>query len=96
MEVLTYVKPTEPVAQDTRLFEKSNGLMWLNWLQTANGHALDPEFLRAVERLRRRFESDPRITAYFDAPTSVLQWARVMSKRDRINFHRGDGLVETG
>jgi predicted RND superfamily exporter protein len=76
MEVLTYVKPTEPVAQDTRLFEKSNGLDVVElWLQTANGHALEPEFLRAVERLRRRFESDPRITAV-DAPTSVLQWAR--------------------
>jgi predicted RND superfamily exporter protein len=76
MDVLTYVKPTEPVAQDTRLFEKSNGLDVVElWLQTANGRALDPQFLRAVERLRRRFENDPRITAV-DAPTSVLQWAR--------------------
>jgi uncharacterized protein len=76
MDVLSYVKPTEPVAQDTRLFEQSNGLDVVElWLQTPSGHALDPEFLRAVERLRRRFEADPRITAV-DAPTSVLQWAR--------------------
>ena len=76
MDVLTYVNPTEQVAQDTRRFELSNGLDVVElWLQTPSGHALDPEFLRAIDRLTRRFEGDSRITAV-DAPTSVLQWAR--------------------
>ena len=76
MDVLTYVNPTERVAQDTRQFEQSNGLDVVElWLQTPPGHALDPDFLRALEQLTRRLESDPRITAV-DGPTSVLRWAR--------------------
>jgi uncharacterized protein len=76
MDVLTYVNPSERVAQDTRHFEESNGLDVVElWLQTAPGHALDPDFLRALEQLTRRLESDPRITAV-DGPTSVLRWAR--------------------
>jgi predicted RND superfamily exporter protein len=76
MDVLTYVNPSERVAQDTRQFEKFNGLDVAElWLQTPAGHALDPDFLRSLERLTRRFESDPRITAV-DGPTSVLRWAR--------------------
>jgi uncharacterized protein len=76
MDVLTYVNPSERVAQDTRHFEESNGLDVVElWLQTAPGHALDPDFLHALEQLTRRLESDPRITAV-DGPTSVLRWAR--------------------
>jgi uncharacterized protein len=76
MDVLTYVNPSERVAQDTRHFEESNGLDVVElWLHTAPGHALDPDFLRALEQLTRRLESDPRITAV-DSPTSVLRWAR--------------------
>jgi hypothetical protein len=76
MDVLTYVNPGERVAQDTRQFEKFNGLDVVElWLQTPPGHALDPEFLRSLEQLTRRLESDPRITAV-DGPTSVLRWAR--------------------
>jgi predicted RND superfamily exporter protein len=76
MDVLTYVNPSERVAQDTRHFEESGALdVYELWLQTAPGHALDPEFLRALERLTVQFESDPRITA-IDGPTSVLRWAR--------------------
>jgi uncharacterized protein len=76
MDVLTYVNPSERVAQDTRYFEQTNALDVVElWLQTPPGHALDPEFLRAVEQLTRIFESDPRITAV-DGPTSVLRWAR--------------------
>src|SRR6202051_4849041 len=76
MDVLTYVNPSERVAQDTRQFEQSNGLDVVElWLQTPPGHALDPDFLRALEQLTRRLESDPRITAV-DGPTSVLRWAR--------------------
>ena len=76
MDVLTYVNPSERVAQDTRQFEQSNGLDVVElWLQTPPGRALDPEFLRALEQLTRRLESDPRITAV-DGPTSVLRWAR--------------------
>jgi hypothetical protein len=76
MDVLTYVNPGERVAQDTRQFEQSNGLDVVElWLQTPPGRALDPEFLRALEQLTRRLESDPRITAV-DGPTSVLRWAR--------------------
>jgi predicted RND superfamily exporter protein len=76
MDVLTYVNPSERVAQDTRHFEESNGLDAVElWLQTPPGHALDPEFLRAVEQLTQRLERDPRITAV-DGPTSVLRWAR--------------------
>jgi len=76
MDVLTYVNPSERVAQDTRHFEESNGLDAVElWLQTPPGHALDPEFLRAVDQLTQRLERDPRITAV-DGPTSVLRWAR--------------------
>src|SRR5580700_10134565 len=76
MDVLTYVNPSERVAQDTRQFEQSNGLDVVElWLQTPAGHALDPDFLRSLEQLTRRLESDPRITAV-DGPTSVLRWAR--------------------
>ena len=76
MDVLTYVNPSERVAQDTRHFEESNGLDVVElWLQTPAGHALDPDFLHALELLTRRLESDPRITAV-DGPTSVLRWAR--------------------
>jgi predicted RND superfamily exporter protein len=76
MDVLTYVNPSERVAQDTRYFEQTNALDVVElWLQTPPGHALDPEFLRALEQLTRIFESDPRITAV-DGPTSVLRWAR--------------------
>ncbi len=75
-DALTYVNPNEPVAQDTRRFEESSGLdVFELWLQTPTGHALDPEFLRAVEHLTRTLENDPRITAV-DGPTSVLRWAR--------------------
>jgi predicted RND superfamily exporter protein len=76
MDVLTYVNPSEQVAKDTRHFEQSNGLDVAElWLQTPPGHALDANFLRAVEQLTRRLEADPRITAV-DGPTSVLRWAR--------------------
>jgi uncharacterized protein len=76
MDVLTYVNPSERVAQDTRHFEESNALDVVElWLQMPAGHALDPDFLRALEQFTRRLESDPRITAV-DGPTSVLRWAR--------------------
>jgi hypothetical protein len=76
MDVLTYVNPSERVAQDTRYFEESNGLDVVElWLRTPPGHALDPDFLRGLEQLTRQLESDPRITAV-DGPTSVLRWAR--------------------
>ena len=85
MDVLTYVNPSERVAQDTRHFEESNALDVVElWLQTPAGHALDPDFLRALEQLTRRLESDPRITAV-DGPTSVLRWARyVASGSDQL------------
>jgi predicted RND superfamily exporter protein len=76
MDVLTYVNPSERVAQDTRTFEASNGLDVVElWIQLPAGHALDPDFLRALEQLTHRLEGDPRITAV-DGPTSVLRWAR--------------------
>jgi uncharacterized protein len=76
MDVLTYVNPSERVAQDTRHFEQTNGLDVVElWLRTPPGHALDPDFLRGLEQLTRQLESDPRITAV-DGPTSVLRWAR--------------------
>lgn len=80
-DALTYVNPGERVAQDTRYFEESNALDTVElWLQTPPGHALDPEFLRALEQLTRQLESDPRITAV-DGPTSVLRWARYVETR---------------
>ncbi|MGO9932950.1 MAG: efflux RND transporter permease subunit [Steroidobacteraceae bacterium] len=76
MDVLTYVNPSERAAQDTRYFEQTNALDVVElWLQMPAGHALDPDFLRALDQLTRRLESDPRITAV-DGPTSVLRWAR--------------------
>lgn len=75
-DALTYVNPNERVAQDTRRFERSNGLDVVDlWLQTPPGHALDPNFLRAVELLTRRLEQHPGVDAV-DGPTSVLRWAR--------------------
>jgi hypothetical protein len=76
MDVLTYVNPSERAAQDTRHFEETNALDVVElWLRMPAGHALDPDFLQAVEQLTRQLESDPRITAV-DGPTSVLRWAR--------------------
>lgn len=76
MDVLTYVNPSERVAQDTRHFEESNALDVVElWLQTPAGHALDPDFLRGLEQLTLRLEIDPRITVV-EGPTSVLRWAR--------------------
>jgi predicted RND superfamily exporter protein len=75
-DALTYVNPSERVAQDTRRFEQSHGLDVIDlWLQTPPGHALDPDFLRAVELLTRRLEQHPGVDAV-DGPTSVLRWAR--------------------
>jgi uncharacterized protein len=84
-DALSYVNPSERVAQDTRRFELSNGLDVVElWLQAPPGHALDPDFLRAVEQLTRRLEHDPRITAV-DGPTSVLRWAHyVESGSDQL------------
>jgi uncharacterized protein len=82
---LTYVNPSERVAQDIRRFEQSNGLDVTDlWLQTRPGHALDPDFLRAVELLTRRFEQHPGVDAV-DGPTSVLRWARyIQSGSDQL------------
>jgi uncharacterized protein len=75
-DALAYVNPAARVAQDTRYFERSNGLDTVElWVQTPPGHALDAELLRSLEQLTRQLESDPRITAV-DGPTSVLRWAR--------------------
>jgi predicted RND superfamily exporter protein len=84
-DVLTYVNPAERVAQDTRYFEQSNGLDVVElWLHTAPGHALDPDFLRALEGFTGQLESDPRVTAV-DGPTSALRWARyIQSGSDQL------------
>jgi uncharacterized protein len=84
-DALTYVNPSERVAQDTRRFQEFNGLDVVDlWVKTPPGHALDPEFLRAIEHLTQRLEADPRITAV-DGPTSVLRWARyVQSGTDKL------------
>lgn len=75
-DALTYVNPGERVAEDTRRFQEFNGLDVVDlWVKRRPGHALDPEFLRAIEQLTRRLEGDSRITAV-DGPTSVLRWAR--------------------
>ena len=94
MDVLTYVNPAERVAQDTRHFEESNGLDVVElWLQTSPGRALEPEFLRALEQLTRRLESDPRITAV-DGPTSLLRWALyVQTGSDQLP---ASGLAKAG
>jgi len=84
-DALTYVNPSERVAQDTRRFEQSNGLDVIDlWLQTPPGHALDPDFLRAVELLTRRLEQHPGVDAV-DGPTSALRWSRyVQSGSDQL------------
>ena len=75
-DALTYVTPSERVAEDTRRFEQSNGLDVVDlWLQTQPGHALDPEFLRGVELLSRQLQQHAGIDAV-EGPTSVLRWAR--------------------
>ncbi|MDB6007908.1 MAG: exporter of the superfamily protein-like protein [Gammaproteobacteria bacterium] len=75
-DALTYVNPKERVAQDTRRFQDSNGLDVMDlWVQTPPGHALDPEFLRAIYLLTQRLEKSQGITAV-DGPTSVLTWER--------------------
>jgi uncharacterized protein len=84
-DALTYVNPHEPVAQDTRRFEETNGLDVQDlWLQTQPGHALDPEFLRSVALLVRRLEQHPGVNAV-DGPTSVVRWARyIQSGTDQL------------
>jgi predicted RND superfamily exporter protein len=84
-DALTYVNPSVRVAQDTRRFQEFNGLDVVGlWVKTPPGHALDPDFLRAIEQLTQRLESDPRITAV-DSPTSILRWARyIESGSDRL------------
>jgi predicted RND superfamily exporter protein len=78
-DALTYVDPHERVAEDTRRFEQSNGLDVDDlWLQTRPGHALDPDFLRAVELLTRRLEQHAGVDAV-DGPTTVLRWARYVA-----------------
>jgi predicted RND superfamily exporter protein len=78
-DALTYVDPNEPVAKDTRRFEQSNGLDVDDlWLRTRPGHALDPDFLQAVELLTRRLEQHPGVDAV-DGPTSALRWARYIA-----------------
>jgi hypothetical protein len=75
-DALTYVNPSERVAQDSRRFQEFNGLDVVDlWVKTPPGHALDPDFLRAIEQLTQTLEADSRITAV-DGPTSVLRWAR--------------------
>ena len=75
-DALTYVNPREPVAQDTRQFEQTNGLDIQDlWLQTQPGQALDPQFLRSVNLLALRLEQYPGVNAV-DGPTTVLRWAR--------------------
>jgi predicted RND superfamily exporter protein len=90
-DALTYVNPSERVAQDTRRFEQSNGLDVVDlWLQTPPGHALDPEFLRAIELLTRRLEEHPGVNAV-DGPTSVLRWARyIESGNDQLSTAPSD------
>jgi uncharacterized protein len=84
-DALSYVNPRERIAEDTRHFRELNGLDVVElWLRTAPGHALDPDFLRAVEELGEGLERDPRITAV-DGPTSVLRWAHyVQTGSDRL------------
>ncbi len=84
-DALTYVNPSERVAQDSRRFQEFNGLDVVDlWVKTPPGHALDPDFLRAIEQLTQTLEADSRITAV-DGPTSVLRWARyVESGNDRL------------
>jgi hypothetical protein len=75
-DALTYVDPSERVAQDTRRFQEFNGLDVNDlWVKTRPGHALDPDFLRAIEAFTARLEADPRFTS-IDGPTSVLRWER--------------------
>ena len=90
-DALTYVNPGERIAQDTREFQQTNGLDVVDlWVRTPPGHALDPEFLHAIDRLAQRFEAVPGITAV-DGPTSVLRWARyVESGSDRLPDTPGD------
>jgi uncharacterized protein len=90
-DALTYVDPSERVAQDTRRFEQSNGLDVVDlWVQTRPGHALDPEFLRAMELLTRRLEEHPGVNAV-DGPTSVLRWARyIESGNDQLSTAPSD------
>jgi predicted RND superfamily exporter protein len=90
-DTLTYVNPSARVAQDTRRFEQSHGLDVTDlWLQTRPGHALDPDFLRAVELLTRRLEQHAGVDAV-DGPTAVLRWARyIESGSDQVPTRPAD------
>ena len=90
-DALTYVNPHERVAQDTRRFETDNGLDVDDlWLRTPPGHALDPEFLRAVELLTRKLEQHRGIDSV-DGPTSVLRFARyIQSGSDQLPLDPAD------
>jgi predicted RND superfamily exporter protein len=84
-DALTYVNPHERVAMDTRRFEENSGLDVDDlWLHTQPDHALDPEFLRAVEVLTRKLEQQRGIDSV-DGPTSVLRFVRyIQSGSDQL------------
>ena len=89
-DTLNYIDPRVVAAQDTRYFEAQNGLgVYQLWLKVPNAGALDPQFLRGIDKLVRELESDPRITAV-DGPTSLLRWARyVQSGQDQLPVDPG-------
>ena len=86
-DALTYVNPHERVAMDTRRYENDNGLDVDDlWLRTQPDHAVDPEFLRAVEVLTRKLEEHRGVDSV-EGPTSVLRFMHyVQTGSDQLSL----------
>ena len=79
-DALAYIDPDEPVARDTRYFQEHVlGLESAEvWIETPEYGIVDPEVLRALDRLTRRLEAEPAVGSVVGLP-SILRLRRTMA-----------------
>ncbi|HSL19424.1 MAG TPA: MMPL family transporter [Methylomirabilota bacterium] len=79
-DALAYIDPDEPVARDTRWFEETVlGLQSAKvWITTPPDGVVEPEVLRALDRLTRTLEAHPAVGSVVGLP-SILQLRRSMA-----------------
>jgi predicted RND superfamily exporter protein len=85
-DALAYVDPDEPVARDTRRFERALGGLSVAelWVTTPPGAALDPALLRGLDRFMRGLEADDRLGSV-TGPTTALRFMNyVAGAGDRL------------
>lgn len=76
-DALDYLPERLALWQDARRFETAvGGLTSVDvWVRTDEGAALDPAFLRGLDRFTRELEADGRVGSA-SGPTAPLRWAR--------------------